>query len=65
MVCFSPWKNIITRNVPPLSRYLRFIFDESSILNYCLKVHCTKGQVRNTLPGWETGSGAEKRPLGD
>jgi hypothetical protein len=26
-------------------------FDEESILNYCLKVHCTKGQVRNALPG--------------
>jgi hypothetical protein len=41
--------------VPPLFRYLRFIFDESSILSYCLKVHCTKGQVRNTLPGMGDG----------
>jgi len=45
--------------VPPLSRYLRFIFDEGSILNYCLKVHCTKGQVRNTLPGM--GDGIRRR----
>src|SRR5205809_5777027 len=38
-------------NVPPLSRYhWKCIFDEGSILNYCLMVHCTKGQVGNVLP---------------
>ena len=32
--------------MPSLSRYhCKCIFDEGSILNYCLVVHCTKGQV--------------------
>jgi hypothetical protein len=37
--------------VPSLFRYHReYIFDEGSILNYCLMVHCTKGQVGSVLP---------------
>jgi len=45
-------------NVPPLFRYhCKCIFDEGSILNYCLMVHCTKGQVGNVAENGKAGPG--------
>lgn len=44
--------------MPPLSRYHReCIFDQGSILNYCLMVHCTKGQVGNVAENGNAGPG--------
>jgi hypothetical protein len=44
--------------VPPLFCYhWGSIFDEEGILNYCLMVHCTKGQVGNVAKNGKVGPG--------